>query len=203
MAEQWLTYAALADLLGVSAEAVRQKAIRHRWRRQPANDGRAQVLVDVDEVRAFLPSRKRPSDTRPTPGQDAAPNVRPTPGQEEVPNARTMPVGQPSDTRMLVALEAHVETLKVANTKLETEAARERARADGLNEDLDLAWRELALARVEAATVPALKETIEALKAALASSRDQTVEIRAERDRLLTREHLREQRRWYRRLIGG
>ena len=41
------------------------------------------------------------------------------------------------------------------------------------------------------------------LKAALASSRDQTAEIRAERDRLLTREHLRAQRRWYRRLIGG
>ena len=193
MAEQWLTYAALADLLGVSAEAVRQKAIRHRWRRQPANDGRAQVLVDVDEVRALLPSRKRPSDTRPTPGQQAAPK-RPTPGQEEVPNART---------RMLVALEAHVETLKVANTKLETEAARERARADGLNEDLDLAWRKLALAEFEAATVPALKDTIEALKAALASSRDQTAEIRAERDRLLTREHLRAQRRWYRRLMGG
>ena len=51
--------------------------------------------------------------------------------------------------------------------------------------------------------MPALKDTIEALKAALASSRDQTAEIRAERDRLLTREHLREQRRWYRRLIGG
>ena len=194
MAEQWLTYAALADLLGVSAEAVRQKAIRHRWRRQPANDGRAQVLVDVDEVRALLPSRKRPSDTRPTPGHDAAPNARLTPGQEEVPNART---------RMLVGLEAHVETLKVANTKLETEAARERARADGLNEDLDIAWRKLALARVEAATVPALKDTIEALKAALASSRDQTAEIRASAIACSPREHLRAQRRWYRRLIGG
>jgi predicted RNase H-like nuclease (RuvC/YqgF family) len=190
MAEQWLTYAALADLLGVSAEAVRQKAIRHRWRRQTANDGRAQVLVDVDEVRALLPSRKRPSDARPTPAQDEAPDARPT------------AVQHPSDARMLAALEAHVETLKAANAKLETEVKRERARADGLNQDLDVAWRELALAKAEAATVPALKDTAEALKAALASSKDQTTEIRAERDRLLTREHLREQRRWWRRLTG-
>jgi predicted RNase H-like nuclease (RuvC/YqgF family) len=149
------------------------------------------VLIDVDEVRALLPSRKRPSDARPTPAQDEAPDAPPT------------AVQHPSDARMLAALEAHVETLKAANAKLETEVKRERARADGLNQDLDVAWRELALAKAEAATVPALKDTAEALKAALASSKDQTTEIRAERDRLLTREHLREQRRWYRRLVGG
>ena len=138
----------------------------------------------------------RPANARPTPVR--RPDRRPPETSDtrtgEVPNART---------RISVALEAHVETLKAANTKLETEAARERARADELDEDLDLAWRKLALAQVEAATVPALKDTIEALKAALASSRDQTAEIRAERDRLLTREHLRAQRRWYRRLMGG
>jgi hypothetical protein len=48
-----------------------------------------------------------------------------------------------------------------------------------------------------------LKDTAEALKAALASSRDQNAEIRAERDRLLTREHLRESRRFWRRFVGG
>jgi len=37
---------------------------------------------------------------------------------------------------------------------------------------------------------------VAALRAALDAARD-------ERDRLLTREHLREQRRWYRRLVGG
>jgi predicted RNase H-like nuclease (RuvC/YqgF family) len=105
--------------------------------------------------------------------------------------------------RTIAALEGHVETLKAALAKLETEAARERARADGLNQDLDLAWRELALARVEAATVPALKDTVAALQAALASSEDRAAQIRDERDRMLTREHLREQRRWWRRLVGA
>ena len=51
---------------------------------------------------------------------------------------------------------------------MEVAAERERGRADGLNQD-DVAWRELALAKAEAATVPALKT-------ALAASRDQTEE---------------------------
>ena len=102
----------------------------------------------------------------------------------------------------IAALEAHVETLKAALAKAETEAKRDRARADGLNQDLDVAWRELALAKAEAATVPALKDTIEALRGTVAASMDRTAEIRDERDRVLTREHLRESRRWWRRLVG-
>ena len=62
----------------------------------------------------------------------------------------------------------HVTTLKAALAKVEVAAERERGRADGLNQD-DVAWRELALAKAEAATVPALKT-------ALAASRDQTEE---------------------------
>ncbi len=57
MAEEWLTYSALGEHLGISAEAAPQKAIRYRWRRQPANDGKAQVLVDLEEERTVTAPR--------------------------------------------------------------------------------------------------------------------------------------------------
>jgi len=42
---QWLTYKQAADKLGVSPQAVRQKAIRGRWQRAKGNDGQARVQV--------------------------------------------------------------------------------------------------------------------------------------------------------------
>lgn len=52
MAERWLTYQQAGDALGMTAEAVRQRARRLGWRTQPGNEGRALVLVpDGVEVR--------------------------------------------------------------------------------------------------------------------------------------------------------
>jgi hypothetical protein len=42
---QWMTYAAAAEHLGLTTEAVRQRARRGRWRRTLGNDGRTLVLV--------------------------------------------------------------------------------------------------------------------------------------------------------------
>ena len=49
-AEQWLTYQQAAEILGMSSEAVRQRARRLRWRTQRGNDGKALILVPSDEV---------------------------------------------------------------------------------------------------------------------------------------------------------
>ena len=194
MPVEQLTYAQLAERLKVSSEAARALVKRYRWPRSRGNDGKTLVAVDLDEIRHTpLPARS-PGGHRP---DVAALQARIASLEAELARPRATATGdQPATARTIAALEGYVETLKVANThmeaalaKLETEAARERARAEGLNEDLDVAWRELALARVEAATVPALRAVIEAVK--------------DERDHLLTREHLREQRRWYRRLVGG
>lgn len=109
MAEEWLTYSELGERLGVSAEAARQKAIRLRLRRQTANDGKAQVLVDVEDVRASSTPRKpreQPNDDRLTPDE------------------------QVSDERILAALDAHIATLKEMISKAEALTERERARAD-------------------------------------------------------------------------
>jgi DNA primase len=120
MAEEWLTYADLGERLGISSEAARQKAIRYRWRRRQNNRGKTEVLVDMEEVREHMeryPLRKpkdEPSDPRPTP-------------EEQV-----------SDTRMLAALDAHIESLKAMVAKAESIADRERERADGERERADV-----------------------------------------------------------------
>src|SRR4051812_29106678 len=113
MAEEWLTYSDLGERLSISPEAARQKAIRYRWPRRPANDGKTQVRVDVEDVKASAIPRKprEPSDDRPTP--------------------EPAPVEQASDARALLdALEAHIATLKGIVAKAEEAAARERERAE-------------------------------------------------------------------------
>lgn len=126
MAEQWLSYSELGERLGVSAEAARQKAIRSRWRRQTANDGRTQVLVDIEELRVATTPRKpkEVSDDRPTPNA--------TPDQH------------PADDRTFDALEAHIATLREMVAKAEgiaeresVQAEQERTRADGERERAD------------------------------------------------------------------
>lgn len=45
MAERWLTDQQAGGALGMTAEAVRQRARRLGWRTQPGNEGKALVLV--------------------------------------------------------------------------------------------------------------------------------------------------------------
>jgi len=117
---QWLTYAALAEKLGVSAEAARQKAVRGRWRRQRGNDGRTLVLVEP-AVLSRLKAGKRPSDER------AVGRVN----------------EHPDADRTVNALMEHVETLKAALARAEATVAdrdadvrRERDRVEELTREL-------------------------------------------------------------------
>jgi DNA-directed RNA polymerase specialized sigma24 family protein len=45
MSEEWFTYEEAAERLGVSAESIRQRAIRGRWHRTLGNDGKARVRL--------------------------------------------------------------------------------------------------------------------------------------------------------------
>jgi hypothetical protein len=133
---QWLTYAALAERLGVTPEAVRARAIRGHWRRQAGNYGKALVLAPSEILHA--------------------------PVQHPI-NGRSTPVRKPSDQATLAALRAHIDTLKADNERLtgdnerlHGDLAAERQRADRAIADLtglaqrlaDLAarpwWRRLA-----------------------------------------------------------
>lgn len=107
MAEEWLTYSQLGERLGVSAEAARQKAIRLRLRRQTANDGKAQCLVDVEDVRAGTVPRKGKDD-------------------------RTTPDEQPADARLLEALDGHIASLKEIVAREQARADGLQTRLDAL-----------------------------------------------------------------------
>jgi hypothetical protein len=45
---QWMTYTEAAARLGVTSLAVRRRAFRSNWARQPGNDGRTRVRVPDD-----------------------------------------------------------------------------------------------------------------------------------------------------------
>jgi predicted RNase H-like nuclease (RuvC/YqgF family) len=175
---EWFTYSQLGERWGISAAAVRQKAIRARWPRRPANDGKTLVRPAMEDVR--VPSPRKPKD---------APST----------NARPTPVERPSDTRTIAALERHIETLKTAAATTEARLEQERTRADRLQEELlelaksraDLTSR-LVQAEKEAAAAPALRGSVEALKAALEAERQLRDELRRELDR--------RSRPWWRRL---
>jgi hypothetical protein len=101
MEPEWLSYAAVADRLGITPEAARSRAKRLRWRRQMSNDGRALVLV------ALEPSQ--PGDQPVTP--------RSSPGRK-------------ADASALAhALESHIKTLQSENETLRQQLAAAEGRA--------------------------------------------------------------------------
>jgi hypothetical protein len=65
---QWLSYAELAELRGITRKAAARLALRHRWRRQPGNDGATRVLVPPDIKRR----QTARDDVPPTPPSDGA-----------------------------------------------------------------------------------------------------------------------------------
>src|SRR5215212_927870 len=189
MAEEWFTYSELAERLNISPEAVRQKAIRHRWPRRSANDGKTQVRVDLQDVVAAMPQRraKEPSDARPTPDQP--------------------PVEPASDTRTIDALESHIATLKEMVAKAEALAGQYRERADGERQRADAerarADAERAKAEAERDRADGLANQIRELLAEKAVAADKGVELeqrieelRAIVSRMVNRPP------WWRRLVG-
>src|SRR5262245_18717227 len=114
MAAVWVSYAELAEHLGISPEAARQKSIRARWERQLGDDGKARVLVDLEEAAAA--HRPRPIER---------------------------PDEQVTTAAVIAALEQHVATLKEELAKAQTLAAerdldayRERERIADLTTQL-------------------------------------------------------------------
>src|SRR4051794_28034945 len=98
MAGEWLSYSELAERLGlVSAEAARQRAIRAKWRRQPGNDGKARVFVDLAEIPVRPPS-ERPDEPH---------------------------TNAPTEQEMIASLQGHVATLREALARAEAGEIRE------------------------------------------------------------------------------
>ena len=98
MTTQMMTYDELASLWGVSREAARKKVEYTRLPRQKGNDGKARVLIDVQEI------THTPLRTRKETGRKAA--------------------GDRAETE---ALKAHVETLVAEVGRLTALAETNRA----------------------------------------------------------------------------
>jgi hypothetical protein len=105
----WLTYVELGQLLGTTADAARQKAVRGRWRKQRGNDGKARVLVEPEVLEAVQtrPARQPAGDDQAAVQVDAV----------------------QVDVQLVTLLEGQISYLKGL-------ADSERARADRLQEEL-------------------------------------------------------------------
>ena len=121
MSDTWLTYAEAADRLGTTVEAVRQRAIRGRWKRTQGNDGKARIMLpDGERTPVERPSR--------------------TP-------VRTSPSDRTDVERLVAALEAHNETLKGELATARAEVLSEKGRADKAIADYVRLADQLAAAR--------------------------------------------------------
>jgi hypothetical protein len=178
MAEEWFTYSDLGERLNISSEAVRQKAIRHRWPRRTANDGKTQIRVDLQDVVATLPQRrsKQSSDTGP------------------------LPDAPPSEIRTIEALESHIATLKDMVAKAEALAGQYRDRADGEHQR---AQAERAKAEAERDRADGLAAQIHELLAEKTLAGDKGVELDQRVEELRAIVHRMINRPpWWRRLVG-
>ena len=118
MTDEWLTYGQVAERLHVSPEAARQKAIRGRWQRTIGNDKRARVRLPDGWTNGVHTTTERGNRQSVRTGNERA-------------------NGQVAAERLILAVEAHVETLKgelVTERERTSQALvnleRERMRAD-------------------------------------------------------------------------
>lgn len=103
-----LTYAELAERLGVSVDGARMKAKRARWPKVKGNDGTMRVTVEEAEL-------------TPT---ERSPNVRPA--FAEQPNEQVL--------EQIRTLEAHIATLKEQVVAMQEQIGKAEARADAERE---------------------------------------------------------------------
>lgn len=116
-ATEWLTYAQAGERLGITAEAVRAKAIRQRWRRMPGNDGKALVQLPnglaADNMSEPVPTR--------------SPRVRTAVERPDIKAlADSLAATREAEQRVLKELEAE----RARTAVHQAEAAEQRSRAD-------------------------------------------------------------------------
>lgn len=200
MALEWFTYAALGERLGISPEAVRQRAIRHEWTKRTGNDGKSEVRVDVEELITSSPPRtqiEHPLDEGSTAG--------------------STPVEQVADARTIAALDGHIVSLLAmverANSQADHERERatdERARADRERDRADGIAAELARVRSESATVVAsveqdiatLRKVVEAMKEPVDAARAREAALAARIEAVRAEATALRDRPWWKRLVG-
>ena len=164
MAEQWLTYQQAGELLGMSANAVRQRARRLMWRVQPGNDGRALVFIP-DGVAVRPRVRPAPQAAGRAPEQAPGQHVAQTAAQAAI-QAAVQAASHPAEVdalrEVIAALRTQLAKAEAVADEVRQENAAERQRymeaqarwedrLDGLAADLAEA-RQARLVEVETNT---------------------------------------------------
>jgi excisionase family DNA binding protein len=153
--QDWLTVGEAARVLGVSDEAVRQKAKRRTLRSMKGNDGRLRVLIDTSST------QDQPTGDRPKTNQDSTGEINAL--QEHVQTLREQLEQQRGDhvaERERLNLEIDRGRLNVE--RIRGELDRERDHARDLADRLDMAHRE------HGGEAAQLRQQIDALRTELA-----------------------------------
>lgn len=135
-ATRWMTYAEIADALGIGADSARNLVRRRRWSRQNGNDGLARIGVPLDHLEAHGGG-----------GPDSPANPPHDP-----------PIDRDTDGGPVAALEAHIGSLQAEVSRLVTLNATGRAdleREQGRGDNL---VRKLAEVREALAVVTAARD---------------------------------------------
>ncbi|WP_144769223.1 hypothetical protein [Methylobacterium dankookense] len=175
MPTKQLTYAELAAVWGVSSEAARKKVEGLRLPRQPGNDGKVRVLIDLDDVQH---RPQKPKSDRKPPGDH--PEVEPL-------------------RQHVATLQAEVERLVILANSNRADFERERERAEKAAADLmALADR---LAEAEQARSARLVDA-EKARGEADQARSETAKVQAEADSLRAELLSWKGRPWWRRALG-
>ena len=124
MESEWLTYQQAAERLGCSPEAIRQKAIRGRWQKTMGNDKRPLIRLPDGWMNAVRTAVERKNNK----------NERSVRTADE----------RASDTQLIKALEAHVETLKEQLAAAEARDAQHVAQLAAEQAKVERAFAELS-----------------------------------------------------------
>jgi excisionase family DNA binding protein len=155
--QEWLTVGEAARALGVSDEAVRQKAKRRTLRSMKGNDGRLRVLIDTS------PTQDQPTDNRPKANQGSTGEINAL--QEHVQTLREQLDQQRADhvtERDRLKLEIDRATVDAERIRRELDRERDHGR--------DLAGRLDTAHQVHSDEAARLRQEIAALRTELARS---------------------------------
>jgi hypothetical protein len=144
--ESWLTYAEAGELLGISAEAARQKARRHKWpRRTPNTYGSlAQVQVPLNAVHPAVNAVQDRLRTASYGVQNGGNGVQSGP-ERGTADSRDRPYDQPD---ILVHFEQTLDALRQLLGIANRRADDDRARADKAEQELAALRAELVELRI-------------------------------------------------------
>ncbi len=178
---KWLTYAELAEALGIGGDSARNLVRRKRWQRKPGNDGMARIGVPVEYLTEHVKPVKADEAIDPPISSPIEPPA----------DALSNP---PSDGGIIEVLSRHIERLEREVESLTQERDTERARAaqvDILNAVLEVERRQTGeLRRERDHALERLSDNIDRLSrvqiehhAELAAMRGQMTRAEHDRDR--------------------